>query len=1366
MEREGKNTAEAASLEVKEKDSLTLSSRLGRNPIFAFFRLLFSTEPTWLDIFLIVFGTVTAAAAGVPFPLLGIVFGQLVDKMNSATCAAQGDLPTDPYDYQDAINKKVSQTAYIGAIAMVLIYCYIVTWTIISQRLAHRMRSQYVGALLRQPPSFFDLRSAAGEVSSRLHGDIMAVQDGAGQKVGVVITSFSFFITVFVIAFTKQPRLAGMLVSMVPVYLTSIFVGSHFVKKFLGQTQAVGDASSIASEALTRIPVVRAFSAARRLEIKFSEYMATARTAGIKKAGVSALQAGMLYFVSYSSIALAFWQGSRMIAHSMGRDGADATIGEIYSVVYLLIDACVLLGNLAPMLPAISAASAAYLRLIDDINAPSAVDGLSDTGNKLAPSQNKAITFRNVTFEYPSRPGQSVLRNVSMDFPAGSYTAVVGLSGSGKSTIAALVDRLYDPKSGVIELDGNDITTLNVKNLRSFIGFVQQDPSLLDRSIWENIALGLANSPKPEHDHLKALLYGDRLSKFASKGKGAMEYAASQGPEFKELVDLVTRAAEQADAVDFVQKLHEGFGTIVGPRGSLLSGGQRQRIALARALIRDPEILVLDEATSALDSASEKRIQLAVEQAAKGNRTVISIAHRLSTIRNADNIIVMEAGQVIEQGSYETLVGKEDGAFANMVKLQSAGGDLSDSSSSLRRESVATAVQATDNDDDVADDKVPKEDKVEIDGDKSDEDPKEKKAPAKDGELETAKKFGPAMKGLWPLVRPNSGFLILALIAAFIVGCTFSGSGLIFGNTVGALNPCKNSAERILSLGRLFSGLMFMLAVIEFFANFFSWFSFGVISERLLYSLRVLSFRALLEQDLQWHQSGNRTAGGLLEIITRDCASVGGFSGSTFGTVFAVCVNIIVSVILSHIVGWKIAVVCLVIVPIMLGAGFMNLHMLARYAERHVSAFSSATSVATEAIHSIRTVAALSLESHFMESYFHLLEKPRKDIVIAAASANIWLALNHTISPFLNALAYWWGSKLMLRGEYTQTEFLIIFMAMLTAAKIWASMFTLAPEFSRAYSSLCRLLTVIELSSNSLVDQRAHGTGASSAGSLGDIEKTAEPRPKAILSDQGGVRISFKDVSFSYPNRPDSRVLDNVSFEIAKNQFVGLVGPSGAGKSTIMNLVQQLYSPTEGTATIDGQDVTTGLDSLRDSIALVPQDPSLFQGSVRFNVGLGAPSDREATQEEIEEACRLANIHDVIVSLPDGYDTECGPSASHLSGGQKQRLAIARALVRRPRLLLLDESSSALDAASEAALQEGLEKVARATTVLAITHRLHTVAKADTIFVLEAGKIVDSGRHTELMQRSQSYRINAMQQMLQGQELSQDIDRIEEEPST
>jgi ABC-type multidrug transport system fused ATPase/permease subunit len=224
-----------------------------------------------------------------------------------------------------------------------------------------------------------------------------------------------------------------------------------------------------------------------------------------------------------------------------------------------------------------------------------------------------------------------------------------------------------------------------------------------------------------------------------------------------------------------------------------------------------------------------------------------------------------------------------------------------------------------------------------------------------------------------------------------------------------------------------------------------------------------------------------------------------------------------------------------------------------------------------------------------------------------------------------------------------------------------------------------------------------------------------------------------------------------VTFDLEPGKFYGLVGPSGAGKSTIMSLVQGMYNATEGAVELDGVDMSRAEGAaFRDEIAIVPQDSALFDGTVKFNVGLGARPGHDATQAEIEEACRVANMHEVIMALPEGYDTECGPNGSRLSGGQRQRLAIARALVRKPRLLLLDESTSALDAENEKALQEGLERAARGITVLAITHRIHTVRRADVILVVDGGQIVDQGSHEELMATSESYRSNATHQQLGG----------------
>lgn len=288
---------------------------------------------------LIVLGTIIAIAAGTPFPLMAILFGQLVDDFNDATCAAEGTTDVDPFSYRSAINDKVLQMVYIAIAAFVLIYAYILAWGVISQRLAQRLRMRYLKALLRQPPSFFDARVNVGEVSSRLHGDITAIQAGTSEKVGILISTISFFVTAFVVAFTREARLAGMLTSMVPCFLLMSLVGGAFLTKFaVRMSNSVASASSLASECLTNISVVQAFGAAPRLEAKFASLVSDANKAGIRKAAVSALQAGLLYFIAYSGNALAFWQGSILIADTVEAGGSGTSVGHVYTIILVLVD--------------------------------------------------------------------------------------------------------------------------------------------------------------------------------------------------------------------------------------------------------------------------------------------------------------------------------------------------------------------------------------------------------------------------------------------------------------------------------------------------------------------------------------------------------------------------------------------------------------------------------------------------------------------------------------------------------------------------------------------------------------------------------------------------------------------------------------------------------------------------------------------------------------------------------------------------------------------------------------------------------------------------------------------------------------------
>ncbi|CAI6326467.1 unnamed protein product [Periconia digitata] len=1307
------------------------------SPLLTFFRLLFYANPTWLDRILLCVGAIASIAAGVPFPLIGIVFGELVDDFNSASCNNHNDTANtantaDTAELRSSFNNKVLLLVYIAIATFVLIYTHIVCWNIASQRLAQRVRDRYLRSLLSQDIAFFD-NVQAGEVSARLNGDIQAIETGTSEKVGVFLTCMSFCITAYVIAFIKVPALAGMLISLIPAFLLMALVGGHYVSKYSTQVSGYfAKASAIASEGLNNVGLVHALGANARLEEKFSGYLGDSRKEGIRKAAAAAVQAGLLYFISFSANALAYWQGSRKIAATVENGGNGTTAGDLYTVIFILVDAAIFLSTVAPLLPLFGGAVAAFERLRVDIDHRPTIDGTSTAGEKPT-TVNGSVEFKNVSFTYPSRPDHPVLRDVSFTCEPGKLTAIVGLSGSGKSTVASLISRFYDPESGVVTLDGLDLTNLNVKTLRGFLSLVPQEPSLLDRSILENIALGLVNSPA--HAHLEKILLSSTLSQVAADVRNGADIdtcGAKLGDEVTEILRLVRSASDLADASAFIGRLECGLATSVGSSGTLISGGQKQRIALARALVRDPKILILDEATAALDSASEQRIQAAISKASKG-RTVVSIAHRLSTIRTAHKIIVMKTGSVLEQGNHEELMNL-DGSYADFIRLQSV------------KSTDETATTQKPGEDDI--DAVPQSGGAAIPeptGEGASAPPKEESQADQDI-------MGKSIsKTMFPFIRPYLFHLIVAFCAATIVGGTFPASGTIFGNTLGSFSPC-NPADYIRSRGMLFSGLFFMLACVEFLANFTNWAVFGYISERLLFKVRVGSLRSLLSQPLQWHESNGRSPTQLLDYITKDGNALAGFSGSIVGTAFSVIINFVAAVILSLAIAWRIALVLLAIVPFLLAAGFMQLRSISRFAEKHAGAFSSSIGITVEAVSNIRTVAALSLEDEILQTYRRSLAAPRKEMVIQSIKTNVWLAVAASMGNILYAFAHWWGSTNVLEGRYSQTQYFIILIALLVSAQLWGQLFTLAPEISRAKAAISRVVGVLEMQKNT-TNNSSSGKSTPDIDDCDyekkDVESYANSSPP--LNFSGGAAVEFRDVAFSYPARPNVQVVKSLSLSIRSGQFCALVGPSGAGKSTVLALLERFYSPSSGSITIDGLDISRlNSTSFRDEIAYVPQDNVLFQGTIKFNLSLGARPGYTPTDDEIHEACKLANIHETIMGLPQGYDTECGSNGSRLSGGQRQRLSIARALVRKPRLLLLDESTSALDAESEKALELGLDRAVKGNgvTVIAIAHRLRTIARADVIFLVEGGEVVDQGRHEELVERSESYRVNALHQMI------------------
>lgn len=966
------------------------------------------------------------------------------------------------------------------------------------------------------------------------------------------------------------------------------------------------------------------------------------------------------------------------------------------------------------------------------------------------------ISFENVSFSYPSRAEVPVLEDVSLSIPSNKMTGVVGLSGSGKSTIAALIERFYDPNTGKVTVDGTDLRDFNVNNYRGHVSIVEQMPTLFNRSMLENIAQGLVDSGRPEHQELQEVLLGGALAQLADDTRkgGDLDTLARKDAALQTIVRLAREAAELVGATEYIVRLQHGLATTVGPGGSMLSGGQKQRAAFARAVIRDPSILILDEATSALDSASEARIQDAMEKFS-ANRTTIVIAHRLSTIKNADNILVMErGGKVVEQGTYASLM-ERDGVFASLVRLQSLKSDEDDVDP---RNSGETVSEITETEKERTKDGVKslaeaeKSSEGEDSGDGTNTHALENTRTSTRGFLST-------LGAILGFARPQLLFIIFGIMAATIVGASHSGEAVIFGNVVGRLNSCRLPSE-IRESASLFGGLFFGLALVEFLANVVSTASFGWVSEKLLFKTRVLSLRSLLDRSLHWHDSEGRTPGTLVAYISADAIAMSGITGTTLGIAFSVIVSLISGIILAHVMAWKIALVLLACVPVLFMSGFLRSRVQAKFTARHAKAFAHSVAIAIEAVDSIRAISAFSLQKDAVNTFQRSLRGPYKSTLKSILYGNFWLALSFSIGNCIYALAYWWGAKQTANGMYTQTQFFIVLTALLVAAQSTGQIFSLAPDISKAAVASQRVLSLI----------LPRGEKASRVGNAarwiagdpehGNIALGKSQRPHVDEMARNGVTIAMRNVSFAYPSRPGVPVLADLSLDIPAASFAALVGPSGAGKSTVLSLLERLYVPASGAITLDGLDITQAPDaasgttqtSFRDEMALVPQDTVLFSGTVAFNIGLGARPGEVASQAEIEQAARLACIHDTIAALPQGYETSCGPSAGlqFFSGGQRQRLCIARALVRRPRLLLLDESSSALDAESEARWEATLETVRAGggVTIIAVAHRLRTIMKAGVIFIIENGRVLDHGSHEELVARCERYRNDVLHQTL------------------
>ena len=981
----------------------------------------------------------------------------------------------------------------------------------------------------------------------------------------------------------------------------------------------------------------------------------------------------------------------------------------LFSVLIVVLGISLLVVPIQNIMKA-AAASVACFRVID---APRLREGGLQAPEVEAMSD---IKFEDVRFTYPSRPQTEILKGLSLTIPARKVTALVGHSGCGKSTIVALLQRWYDisdvNESIKARQDDNEVTPRKKdskkRKRRSQLDeksdekTEQANQDEVEGPVFQNsgrISVGEHNIEDLERKWWRTqiglvqqepFLFNETI--YENIGRGLVgSLREEEPPEMRRL--LVEEACKEAFADEFIRRLPDGYDTLVGEGGIKLSGGQRQRLAIARSIIKRPSILILDEATSSIDVRSERIVEAALERVSK-NRTTIVIAHRLSTVKKADNIIVLREGTAVEEGTHNELISLHNGVYASLVHAQHLDLGVAES----------TAEQIGKNEDDLAPTVITR-----TVSENPDEAPTAVLAPKLSG-------FFRSVGRLLYEQRHHRLIYCYVVFGAMGGGASYSLQAYIFSHVIVVF---QYTGARLVSGGNFWSLMFFILALFVGACYGFIGYGANSLSVHVSTTYRHSYFENILNKPIPWFDDKDRSSGTLTARLSTDPQQLQEVLGPNMTLPLVAISNVTGCTVISFVFGWKLTLVIFFsALPVIFIASFFRVRYEADFESFNAKVFSESSKFATESIGAFRTVAALTMEETIITRYRDLLNEQVGKAVKKGSYSVLVFALSDSLELACMALAFWYGGQLLGSREYNVLQFFIIYIAIVQGGQAAGQFLAFGPNIAQATAAANRILSC-----------------------RSDTEASPAASDQVFAYANEGLDIEFRDVAFHYPTR-NVPVYKSLSLKIGGGDFVAIVGPSGCGKTTIISLLERFYTLNSGQILINGTQIELiPLGAYRESCALVSQEPTLFEGTIRENLVLGLP--HEPTLESIEEFCKAAEIHDFIVSLPHSYNTSlsAGTHAS-LSGGQKQRLCVARALLRKPRLLLLDEATSSLDSQSEGLVQKAIDNLAAnsSVTVVVVAHRLATVQNVGRIVVLgEGGNIVEEGTHTQLVQRRGVY---------------------------
>ena len=1107
----------------------------------------------------------------------------------------------------------------LGVVTIIVGTISVVSFIKIRTRQGLFWRQAYFSALTRKPIEWFDKRNPA-ELGTSIDRDCNTIELGTGEKAMVFLSGIIFFIFSWILCFYLSIEITLVLLLKLPISLLCHYIAQKSSESIIKEKKELYQtAGAIAEECLEGIKTVASCNAQHMIAKRYQTELEPLKNSGTLMGIINGIAWGVLFSQFSFFIGLGFYIGAILIDEGDETwTGTDLTAGSLFVTCFVSGTASFSLSMSMPCLEYIFSSRIAAAALSPRIQkTKTKYDGYTKPL-----SIKGSISFEKVYFNYPSNPEVEILQGVSLQVEAGDSLAIVGETGSGKSTIIQLIEGFYYCSSGSVKIDGVDIKEYDLSALREFISLVSQEPVLFNCSIEENIRMGKEDASTQE----------------------------------------IEEAATEAGASDFIENLPGRYKTWVGVKGTLISGGQKQRIALARAMIRKPKILLMDEATSALDMNTEDEVRNNIERAMVGT-TVVIVAQRMSSIKKAKHIVVLDQGKVVESGTYEYLIEK-DGHFKRILGVQKEG----DRKIELKTASLDENVQGIHKKQDLK-----KADKI-----------------SKDARLTAVARVIKLLRNHWP-------WLTITCISAIIGGGTVPiFSYFVAKNNNALIDPSEDSMLSEVQKNFFFitgASILVLVALIIMCATL------SRISQLITYELRYKSLNSLLHYDQKFYDRPKSAPALLSERLSNDCEKVASLGGPLLSLLLFVLTGMIGGFILGIIHDARLAALTIAFLPF--------LYLVSGHGERFVTKgiianLEKTSIIASDTFTNIKTVKSFNRQEYFYSRYIASAVIENANVMRLSYVSGFFYGCRYFMMYLIWGSVAWYGAYRVKKDTLSIEDMMITYFCVIFTSIGFIVVAFLSPDIEGGVKGGKHLFKTIDY--------------------VPEINANSQEGSFDLINGS----IEFKDVEFSYEGR-ESIVLRSVSFAVRSGGRLGITGTTGSGKSTIGQLLLRFYDPTGGAIYLDSVPLKEyNIRHLRDAICWVGQEPMLFRGSILYNLQVARI---DITAEEAIEVLAKAQAMDIVEKY--GIDSDVGFRGGRLSGGQKQRIAIARALARGPKVLVLDESTSALDPVTEMNLMKSIKD--EKMTVVSIAHRIRSIRDYEQILLIERGTVVEFGNHEELM---------------------------------